>query len=90
MGFLVHELIMLIEFSGFNLSTFFSLDIVLSNLSAPQSTNLINQSAIQLNQQLRIEHLLHLVSVITILVINDQRRCNFETRIPPFYPFDKN
>jgi len=44
MGFLVHELIMLIEFSGFKLSTFFSLDIVLSNLSAPQSTNLINHS----------------------------------------------
>jgi hypothetical protein len=47
MGFLVYELIMLIElieFSGFNLSTFFSLDIVLNNKAAAQSTNLINQS----------------------------------------------
>ena len=75
MGFLVHALIMLIAliaFSGFNLSTFFSLDIVGSNLSATQSTNLINPPTIHLNQQLRIKHLLHLIRVITIFIIDDQ------------------
>jgi len=45
--FLVDKLIMLIEmieFSIFDLNTFFSLDIVLSNKTATQSTNIINQS----------------------------------------------
>jgi len=83
-------LIEMIEFSIFDLNTFFSLDIVLSNKTATQSTNIINQSTSQLNQPLRLKHLLHFIGVITILVINDQRRCNFETRIPTFYSFDKN
>ena len=90
MEFLVDKLIMLIEYSIFNLNTFFSLDIVMSNKTATQSANLINQSTIQLNQPLRFKHLLHFIGVIAILVINDQRRCNFETRIPTFYSFDKN
>ena len=93
MEFLVDKLIMLIElieYSIFNLNTFFSLDIVMSNKTATQSANLINQSTIQLNQPLRFKHLLHFIGVIAIPVINDQRRCNFETRIPTFYSFDKN
>ena len=48
MEFLVDKLIELIEYSIFNLNTFFSLDIVLSNETATQSTNLINQPTIQL------------------------------------------
>ena len=83
-------LIALLAFSGFNSSSFFSLDIVLSNRSAAQSTNLINQSSIQRNQQLRIEHLLHLIRVITIFVIDDQWQRDFKPRISTFYPFDKN
>ena len=93
MEFLVHELIKsigLIEFSGIDLSTFISLDIVLDNKAAPQSTNLINQSTIQLNQLFRIKHPLHLGGVITIFLVKDQRRCHFEARIPTLYAFDKN
>jgi len=45
--FLVDKLIMLIElieFSIFDLNTFFSLDIVLSNKTGTRLTNLINHS----------------------------------------------
>jgi len=84
MEFLVDKLIMLIElieYSIFNLNTFFSLDIVLSNERATQSTNLINQSTSQLNPPLWFKHLLHVIGVLTISVIDNEWRSDFKARI---------